>query len=98
MVMTHSGATLSKMIRIQLHRFHFSDITKDVVVATRVCAKLYTSVVVCYFWEPCLLLAFKPTGNGKWFAILKTYAEVRQFEDASLQWARVSLQQRDNKQ
>lgn len=74
-VMTHSGATLSEMIRIQLLLLHSSDIAKDVVVAAtvRVCAHttLYTSVAVCYFWEPCLLLTFKPTGNGKWFAILK---------------------------
>lgn len=39
-VMTHSGATLSEMIRIQLLLLHFSDIAKDVVVAAtvRVCA------------------------------------------------------------
>lgn len=44
-----------------------------------------------YFWEPCLLLTFKPTGNGKWFAILETYFEVTQFEDAAFQWSEVSL-------
>lgn len=37
MVLTHTGAPLSKMIRIQLPRFNFSDITKDVVVAMREC-------------------------------------------------------------
>lgn len=30
----------------------------------------------------CLLLTFKPTGNGKWFAILETHAEVRRFVNA----------------
>lgn len=40
---------------------------------------------MCYFREPCLLLTFKPTGNGKWFAILETHAEVRQFEDVAFQ-------------
>lgn len=29
------------------------------------CTTFYSSVVVCYFWEPCLPLTFKPTGNGK---------------------------------
>lgn len=56
-----------------------------------VCAALYTSVVVCYFREPCLLLTFKPTGNGKWLAILETHAEVRQFEDAAFQQPGVCL-------
>lgn len=35
------------------------------------------TVVVHYFWELCSLLTFKATGNGKWFAILETHAEVR---------------------
>lgn len=52
---------------------------------------LYQRGGVCYFWEPCLLLTFKPTGNGKWFAILETHAEVRQFEDAAFWWQRVSI-------
>lgn len=55
-----------KMIQIHLHCFHFSDITKNVVVAAResasVCAcvrtKPYTSVVVCYFWKSHLLPSF----------------------------------------
>ncbi len=95
MALMQAGVTLSKMIRIQLLRSHFSDITKDVVVARSVyvCMRiaLYTSVAVCYFWEHCLLLTFKPTGNGKWFAILETHAEVRQFEDVVSQWPRFSL-------
>lgn len=38
-----------------------------------------------------MLLTFKATGNGKWFAILETHAEVRQIEDAAFQWPGVSL-------
>lgn len=52
---------------------------------------LSTNVGVCYFWEPCLLLTFKPTGNGKWFAILETHAEVREFKDAAFHELRVSM-------
>lgn len=37
MVLTYGGVTFSKMIRVQLHRLHFSDIAKDVVVALSVC-------------------------------------------------------------
>lgn len=42
-VLTRSGATLKKMVRFQLHRLHFSDVTKDVVVAASVC---YSSKLV----------------------------------------------------
>lgn len=30
-----------------------------------------------------MLVTFEPTRNGKWFAILETHIEVRQFEDAA---------------
>lgn len=61
-VPTYAGAAFKKLVRIQRHHMHFSDITKDVVVADSVC---YDSFAACYFWEPRLPLTFKPTGNGK---------------------------------
>lgn len=38
-----------------------------------------------------MLLTFKPTGNGKWFAVLETHAEVRQFGDTVHHQPRVSM-------
>lgn len=66
------------------------------------CTNLYTSVAVCYFWEPCLLLTFKPTGNGKWFATLKLKLRSDSFQASFLVahcdrlssiWRKYSLQQ-----
>lgn len=44
-VLTYGGAAFKTLLRIQLH-MHFSDITKDVVVAASVC---YDSFAACYF-------------------------------------------------
>lgn len=75
---------LSKMIRIQL----LASISLTLprmwlwlreVCVRRACARQHQRGGVCYFWEPCLVLTFKATGNGKWFAILETHAEVRRF-------------------
>ena len=59
--MTHAGALNDDYNSTS--RFHFSDITKDVVVATRivctyVCTTLYTSVVACATLKGALLAAY----------------------------------------
>lgn len=93
-VLMQAGATLTKMIRIQLLASISLTLPRMWLWLREVkcvCTILYTGMLVCYFWEPCLLLTFKPTGNGKWFAILKTHAEVRQLVDTAFQWPRVSL-------
>lgn len=41
--LTCGGTLKKKMVRLQLHRLHFSDVTKDVVVAASVC---YSSMLV----------------------------------------------------
>lgn len=78
--LTHAGTTLEMMIRIQLLASNSLTLPRKWLWLWEV----YNSMVVCYFWEPCLLLTLKPTGNGKWFAILETHAEVSQFEDAAI--------------
>lgn len=57
--------------------------SRSVCAYVYVLSTLYTRVF--YFWEPCSPLKFKATGNGKWFAILQTEAEVRRFVDAAFQ-------------
>lgn len=47
-VPTYAGAAFKKLVRIHLHHMHFSDITKDVVVAASVC--------VCVLWQLCSVL------------------------------------------
>lgn len=57
-VVTGSGATLKKIVRFLLHRLHFSDVTKDVVVAVSVC---YSSMLLL----DALLAAYIQTRNWK---------------------------------
>lgn len=50
--LTCGGAVFLK--KIKLHRSHFSDITKDVVAAARVC---FNSAAARYFWGASLCLS-----------------------------------------
>lgn len=94
--LTQAGAILSKMIRIQLLASISLTLPRMWLwlqeVCVCVCAQHFIPAQWCAtFGNLACLLTFKPTGNGKWFAILETHAEVRQIEDAAFQWLNVSL-------
>lgn len=83
-VLAYGGAIFSKMIRIRLHRLHFSDVTKDVVVAASV---YFHSDAVCYSLEPRLPPIFKPTANRKRFSFLQTKVRRRQLKRKYRKWS-----------